>query len=177
MNKMFLRELPALIFALLIASPVYAAKPEVVPLSWSALQTQLANKKGSDFHIELNDNTRFRAILIRVEDEFLVVESNRATKRWKVQGKESKIPRSELVSVRQAGRRGHWEWILAAGGGAAGGGIAAAALPSSRSEDMRPYAAAYAALGSTIGYFAGFFVGKPYPELRVGSQYPSEGVR
>ncbi len=152
-----------LLLMAILAPWLTAADQEVIETDWTGLRQRLASSasQGRAFRVVLLDGREFRANLVRVEDDALVVRSPG----------EARIPRAELAAIQQKGKRGRGR-LVGTLVGAALMAIAAAVPPGQRIDTLenkrytRGQAAAFGAAFIPLGYLIGYAVDKPHPELR-----------
>jgi hypothetical protein len=96
----------------------------VIKTDWAGLREQVAQRKLKDrgAQISLTSGVEINTILIRVEENGIVVRSNRATQQWTSGKGEALLPRPTVASVYFRGKVGKGGLI----GGLAGLGVGAA---------------------------------------------------
>jgi hypothetical protein len=160
--------IPALSFFMIGSLP--AQDHNVVETDWTGVRRNLEGAEGRALRVVLLDGRDFRATLLRVEDEGLVVRTVPAAAEWAVNPTEAKVPRARIVALQRKGRHG-WGRLI---GTLAGAALMAAAVaaPGKRADTVeekrvtRGEAAVAGSLFVALGYVIGYGVDKPYPELR-----------
>ena len=155
----------------MVTEPAFGAKA-VVELTWAGFRQQLVPYKliGRGVKVFLSDGTKVSSVLRKVEEDALVVDTIPNTaKQWSETGRETRIPRAQVSSLRFAGRAGHGGLIgglvgLGAGGALVGG--MAAAMPTAEGSSFAG-ALLLVPILAVSGYFIGRLHDKPIPEFRI----------
>lgn len=119
------RVVAALIAMLMVTDLVAAGEDVTVKTNWTGFQEQVAQRKlrNRRAHISLASGGEVKTILMRVEENGIVVGLNRETRQWTSGKQEALVPRQDISSVRFDGKTGRGGLI----GGLAGLGAGAAA--------------------------------------------------
>jgi hypothetical protein len=141
---------------------------QAMPAEWPDVGRKLAG--AGTLRVSLLDGLKFRAPLVRVEDEALVVRRVPALQRWAISATEARIPRTQVVSLQRTGRHGHGRVIGILAGAAVMALVTAFPAKDPDSATGARYSRGTAAAGGAIalglGALVGFVIDKPYPELR-----------
>ncbi len=165
-----------LLFALaltLIAAPIGAAPPpQVKSVTWEQLRQDVTQLRLTNrgVNIFLAKGTTVRAVLKRIEEDALIVESNRKIdKQWRGSGGEGRIPRTEVTDLRFLGKQGRKGMIGGLAGLGAGAAIAAASAKSMEGQEGPAPGLVLLTIPiyGVVGYLIGHHLDAPMPEYRI----------
>jgi len=117
---------------LLGVQAVSAAEPVVARTDWNGFQRQVTQRRLNNrtARISLTTGEEIKAVVLKTNQDGLVVEANRKTGPWNTSGGQAVVPKGVISIVKFTGKTGHGGMIGGLAGLAAGGAIAGAGASS-----------------------------------------------
>ena len=157
---MIRRVLGASIAMLMVTDLAAAGEGMVVKTNWTGFREQVTQRKlrNRNVWVSLASGGEIKASFVRVEENGLVVRSNRATHQWASGKEEATVPRDAIFSVRFGGKVGNRGLIGALAG--LGAGAAVAGISAASDSDCEGSTCGVVLLLIPLGAVGGYVIGR-----------------